>query len=190
MRVDVTIDLVCVWSYLSYTRFQRVVGAFRDLGSEIEVVFRPFQLDPSATTAGEPKRDVERRYFGPDFDADAAVAELNELGSELGIGFGHDTVWSNTFDAHRLIAMASDQGVGEEMVARLFRAHHAEELNVADRDVLTKLAAEVGVTWRHGGEARLRAELEQVRRSGIRGIPVFTFDGTTRVDAQRRHWGW
>ncbi|WP_166345850.1 DsbA family oxidoreductase [Phytoactinopolyspora limicola] len=177
MRVEVTIDLVCVWSYLSYARFQRVAGEYRDGGGELDVVFRPFQLDPTATSEGVPKHEVERRYFGADFDAEAAVAELNVLGADVGVSFGRHTIWTNTFEAHRLISVASDQGLGEQMVERLFRAQNTDEVNIADRSVLTRLAAEVGVRWSDAGANAVRAELDKVRRSGIRGVPVFAFDG-------------
>ncbi|GGS93915.1 DSBA oxidoreductase [Planobispora rosea] len=175
-QVEFTFDIPCVWSYFAFTRLQRALTHFRAEGGRAEVVFRPFQLDPEATAEGELKVEVLRRAFG--IDPAQAVAEITELAAAEGLTLRHDkAIFSNTFEAHRLVALAGDQGLGEQMVERLFRAHHTDELNVADPDVLRRLASEVGVRWSDEGAAETRAELERVRRTGVRGVPVLRFAG-------------
>ncbi|MEU5944305.1 DsbA family protein [Micromonospora sp. NPDC047465] len=88
-------------------------------------------------------------------------------------------MWSDTLPAHRLIAVAARQGRGEAMVERLFRAHHTDELNVADPATLRRLAGEVGVAWQDGGDDDVRAALARVRAEGVRGVPVFRIAGRT-----------
>lgn len=178
MNVQITIDIVCVWSYLAYRRFQHVLAEVRSGGASIDVHFRPFQLDPRATVSGEPKRELERKLFGPDFDPAAAVADLNALGADRGAAFASDAVWSNTFEAHRLIAVASAQALAEPMVERLFRAHHAEGANIAHRATLQGLADDAGVDWSDDLADQTRAALDAVRHEGTRGVPVFAIDGT------------
>jgi predicted DsbA family dithiol-disulfide isomerase len=71
------------------------------------------------------------------------------------------------------------------MVERLFRAHHTDELNIADEDTLAALAAETGVQWSGEGAEQTRAEIDRVRRAGVRGVPVFRFgDGPALTGAQ------
>ncbi|MFC7722252.1 DsbA family oxidoreductase [Nonomuraea recticatena] len=174
--VQFVADIPCVWSYFGYTRLRRVLARFRAQGGRADVVFRPYQLDPDATVAGEPKMEVLRRAFGQ--DAASAVAAITAKAETEGLRLRHDkAVYSNTFEAHRIIAVAARQGLGEEMAERLFRAHHTDELNVADVDTLKGLAAETGVRWSDEGADELRAELDRVRRSGVRGVPVFQFPG-------------
>lgn len=185
MDVEITIDIVCSWSYLTYRRFQHVLAEVRGQGAEVNVRFRPFQLDPSATVAGVPKQEVERRYFGPDFDHVAAAEELSQLGAAVGATFRPGAIWANTFEAHRLIAVASQQGRGEQMTARLFRAHHAERVNVADRQALRTLAGEVGVRWSDDLAEETRQAMTSVRRSGVRGVPVLRFAGGTPLVGDR-----
>ncbi|NYJ34809.1 DsbA family protein [Nocardiopsis aegyptia] len=177
-HVEITFDVGCTWSYLAYTRFQRAAARFRDEGGVLDVAFRPFQLDPGASPHGEPKREVHRRHFGADFDHEGAMDEMSALGADLGLVFGHDAVWADSFEAHRLVAVASAQGHGEAMVERLFRAHHSEGLNIGDEAVLRRLAQETGVAWSAAGADGVRAELARVRADGIRGVPVFAFSGT------------
>ncbi|TDC85939.1 DsbA family oxidoreductase [Micromonospora sp. KC606] len=184
VKVKFTFDVPCVWSYFAFARLRRALARFRAEGGQAEVVFRPFQLDPDATVAGELKVDVLRRAFGG--DVTEAVAEITALAAEEGLLFRHDkAIFSNTLEAHRLIALAGRQGRGEEMVERLFRAHHTDELNIADRDTLKKLAAEVGVHWSDDGGDETRAAIQQVRHSGVRSVPVFHFADGPALTAAR-----
>ncbi|MGW5266512.1 DsbA family oxidoreductase [Microbispora sp. NPDC004025] len=174
--VTFVFDIPCVWSYFGFTRMQRALARFRAEGGQADVVFRPFQLDPDATVEGEPKIEVLRRAFGD--EAENAVARITAMAAEEGLRFRHDrAIYSNSFEAHRLVAVAARQGLGEEMVERLFRAHHSDELNIADADTLKALADEIGVRWSDEGAEETRAELDRVRRSGIRAVPVFQFAG-------------
>lgn len=175
-KVEIVLDPACVWSYLAYTRFTRVALRYRAGGGLLEVTFRPFQVDPDAPVAGEPLRDVLGRQFGA--AADERKSALTALAAREGIEVDFEnSLHTNTFDANRLIAQAAGQDLGEQMVARLFRAYQVEGLNVADLNTLAKLATEVGVTMTDGGAGELRAELGRVRRSGIAGVPVFVFEG-------------
>lgn len=180
MNVEFVFDVPCVWSYFAYARFQRAAARFRAEGGELSVRFRPFQLDPRATVDGEPKIDVLCRAFGA--EVDDAIAGIESKAASEGLTFRHrNAVWSNTLAAHRLIAVAAGQGRGEAMVERLFRAHHTDELNIAEPSTLRRLAGEVGVAWQDGGD--VRAELARVRAEGVRGVPVFRFEGRTLTGA-------
>ncbi|MFI0357607.1 DsbA family protein [Actinomadura sp. 9N407] len=169
--VHFVLDIPCVWSYFAFARLQRALVRFRAEGGQAEVAFAPYQLSPDATVEGELKIEVLRRSFG-DGTADAVVG-ITAKAADEGLEFRHDrAIFSNTFEAHRLIAVAAGQGRAEEMVERLFRAHHTDELNIADADTLKKLAAEAGVQWSDEGAEETRAELDRVRVSGVRGVPV------------------
>ncbi|MFB4315811.1 SgcJ/EcaC family oxidoreductase [Actinomadura sp. 21ATH] len=178
--VEFVLDIPCVWSYFAFARLRRALARFRAEGGRAEVVFRPYQLSPDATVAGEPKTEVLRRAFGG--DPAEAIAAITAKAAGEGLEFRHDrAVFSNTFEAHRLVRVAAAQGRGEEMVERLFRAHHTDELNIADVDVLKGLAAEAGVGWSDEGAEETRRELDRVRRSGVRGVPVLRFGDRPQV---------
>lgn len=187
MRAEFTLDIPCVWSYFTFTRFERAAARFRAEEGELDVVFQPYQLTPEATVAGEPKLEVLRRSFGG--EVHDAVARIESLAADEGLLFRHtNAVFSNSFDAHRLISVAASQGRAEPMVERLFRAHHTDELNIADEPTLRRLATEVGVTWPEGGAERVRAELRRVLAAGVRGVPVVRFgDQPALHGAQSEH---
>ncbi|WP_171074281.1 DsbA family protein [Nonomuraea basaltis] len=166
--VQFVFDIPCVWSYFGFTRLRRALARFRADRGQADVVLLPFQLDPGASVEGELKLEVLRRAFGE--DALAAVTRITAMAAEEGLRFRHENaIYSNTFEAHRLIAVAARQGLGEEMAERLFRAHHTDELNIADLGTLKALAAETGVQWSDECAEETLAELDRVRSSGVRG---------------------
>ncbi len=183
-RVEAVLDFVCVHSYRGFVRFLRAARRHRADGGEVETVLRPFRLAPEASFTGEPLFEVHKR------DRGEAVARAIAADTSLGAADGLEVnlgraVFVNTFEAHRLLARASGAGRGEEMAERLFRAYFTDGLHIADRTVLDRLAAEVGVVPGAGGEAELRAELDRVRELGVRSVPVFRFDDGTVLEGER-----
>ena len=89
---------------------------------------------------------------------------------ELGMTWSFATAKpTNTFDAHRVIALASTQGLGDETSERLFRAYFSEGELVSDHQRLSELAGDVGVRdvdalWEGDAFSRCRAS----RRGGSR----------------------
>lgn len=174
-RVTAVLDVACVWSYLGYTRLARAVSRYRDTGGDVEVTFRPFQVEPDVPAAGEPLAAHLRRAFGA--SAQQRKAHVAALGAREGIALNFDrAVRTNTFDAHRLIAAAAAQGRAEPMVERLFRAHFTDGLNVGDPATLARLAAQVGVVPSDTNAVEVQADIERVLRSGVTGVPVFHFE--------------
>ncbi|MFE9251677.1 DsbA family protein [Streptomyces sp. NPDC007088] len=178
--VRIALDVICVHSYVGYTRFTRAADRLREQGVSVRVEFLPFELAPGAGTEGQPLLPVLERTFGPQA-VRQTLAYAGQLRSE-GLDLHYErAVATGTFEAHRLIARAARQGRAEQMTERLFRAHFTDGLHVGDADVLARLAREAGVEPEEGvsaeelaeRDARLRAELERVRGLGVRGVPVF-----------------
>jgi predicted DsbA family dithiol-disulfide isomerase len=180
MKVEIFSDVVCPWCYIGHARFARAAERFRAKGGTIEVTMRPFQLDPGASAEGEPLIAYLERKFGP--NAGQMVARVVSTAAAEGLEMDYDkAVSANTFEAHRLIEVATRQGLGKEMADRLFQAHFTEGLNVADADVLAKLAAEAGVRDSGEGAEEVREQLGRARALGITGVPLFLFEGQYAV---------
>jgi predicted DsbA family dithiol-disulfide isomerase len=186
-RVEFVLDLVCVHSYLAFTRFERAARRRRAAGDRIEVVFRPFQVAPDAPAEGEPLPERHRRDFGA--EAERMTQHMAAVGAREGLRLDFArAVFVNTLPAHRLLAAAGRQGRAEPMAERLFRAYFAEGAHLGDAATLDRLAAETGV--RRGGpeepgERDLAAELAKVRAEGVRQVPLLRLDtGTTLSGAQ------
>ncbi|MFT3854367.1 MAG: DsbA family protein [Ilumatobacteraceae bacterium] len=96
---------------------------------------------------------------------------------------------ANTFDAHRLLWLATATGRQEALKQRLLEAYFTDGLNVADHEVLADCAADAGLAH-HGvlaflasddGVAETRAELDEARQLGITAVPTYVFGGTWAV---------
>jgi predicted DsbA family dithiol-disulfide isomerase len=95
----------------------------------------------------------------------------------------------NTFDAHRLIHLASERGMQDQAVERLFRAYFTEGRPVFDQADLTGLAADSGLDPAEAGKAladgsyadAVRADEQQAAELGISGVPFFVLDGRYAV---------
>ncbi|MFI7636522.1 DsbA family protein [Nonomuraea sp. NPDC049400] len=194
VKAQLVVDVICVHSYLGYTRFARAADQVRAEGIEVAVEFLPFELAPGASTEGQPLLAVLEQTFGPQA-VDGALAFAERAAREgLRLEYGK-AIATGTFEAHRLIADAALQNKGEPMAERLFRAHFTDGLHIGDPTTLAHLAAEVGVATgsdsatlaRPAAEvgvatgsvpsAVVRARLDRVRRLGITGVPVFLIEG-------------
>lgn len=182
MRIDIWSDIICPWCYLGARRLD---AALDELGwaDDVEVVWRAYQLDPSAgPEPGDLRRAIERKYGPGAFDS--MSARLGALGPEVGIDYRFDrAVRVNTFDAHRLMAWARDEGVDAQhrLGDRLFRAYFTEGENVADHGTLRRLAADAGLDADLAGEALaagsfagdVQADLAAAAERAITAVPTF-----------------
>jgi predicted DsbA family dithiol-disulfide isomerase len=179
--VDVWSDIVCPWCYIGQARFERALSRF---DGPVTVRLHPFQLDPKAPIPGEPAHTRYRRRFGA--EADAMMARIEPEARALDLPLDWDrAITSNTFDAHRTIAYARAFEKDRPLERRLFRAYFADGLDVSDRDVLVRLAADEGMpadavaTYLDGddGVDELRLELTEAFERGITAVPNFVFAG-------------
>ncbi|MGW0331534.1 DsbA family oxidoreductase [Streptomyces sp. NPDC003011] len=187
LRVEFVLDLICVHSYLAFTRFERAAERRRAEGDRIDVVFRPYQIAPEAPVEGEPLSARHHRDFGA--DAARMTERMAAVGAREGLRLDFArAVFVNTFPAHRLLAAAGRQGRAERMAERLFRAYFTDGAHLGDPATLDRLAAEAGV--RRGAaeepsERELAAELAEVRAEGVRQVPILRFGtGATLSGAQ------
>ncbi|MET8054181.1 DsbA family oxidoreductase [Streptosporangium sp. NPDC005286] len=185
MKVEIYSDVVCPWCYIGHARFARAVERYRAKGGEVEVEFRPFQLMPDAKSNGELTLTWAAKKFGGAEQAAQMFGRVGGVAAEDGLVLDFDhAIQANTFDAHRLIRLAGEQGKGEEALYALFRAHFTDGLDVGSREVLAKLAGELGVRADLDGEdgaAAVREELAQARAIGVSSVPLFLFEGQFAV---------
>ena len=112
MKVEIYSDVVCPWCYIGERRFARALAAFG--GGDVEVVFRPFQLDPAAPTAAEPiARYLERRFGAR---AGSMLGSVSAAAAAEGITMDWDrALAANTRTAHRLLGLAErEYGAGTQ----------------------------------------------------------------------------
>lgn len=191
MLVEIWSDVVCPWCYVGKRRFGVALSGFEHR-DDVQVVHRAFQLDPHAESdhPGTPSPSHTERLaakFGSDNERITAMhAQMTELGAADGIDFRFEQVRSaNTADAHRLLHLATDLGMGGEVVEKFFQAVFTDGEAMGDRDTLRRVAVAAGLpadqvddvlaTQRYSEE--FFADLERAQRLEITGVPFFVLDG-------------
>ena len=120
---------------------------------QVEIVWRSFQLDPSAPdTPVETVADHLGRKYGGGPDAGRQMVErTSALAAEEGMTWRQsESLRVGTLDAHRLLHAAGE--LRGELKEALLNAYFAEAQNVADHETLTdpRIAARVAERAPHG----------------------------------------
>ncbi|MEU6772984.1 DsbA family oxidoreductase [Streptomyces sp. NPDC046759] len=189
MRVEIWSDIACPWCYVGKARFDKALAAFpyRD---GVEVVHRSFELDP-----GRAKGDVQpvitmltRKYGMSEAQAQAGEDNLGAQAAAEGLDYRtRDRDHGNTFDMHRLLHFAKEQGRQDRLIQVLYRANFAEERSVFTEgdERLVQLAVEAGLDAEAAREVladpeayadEVRADEREAAQLGATGVPFFVLD--------------
>lgn len=188
MQLEVWSDVVCPWCYIGKRKLELALRRWD--GEPVDVVWRPFQLDPDAESSGRPMVDVLAARFGAE-GAREAQRRVTEVAA--GVGLAYDLsrqVEANTFDAHRLLLAARDQGVQGAVGERFFHAHFTEGADLGDQGVLVELATGAGLAGAAEALAddalaeRLGEELAEGVAIGVRSVPTFVVGNRGVAGAQ------
>ena len=186
LRVDIWSDIACPWCYVGKRHLEAALAEFPH---PVEVVWRSFELDPdSVRDPDESLVDRLRKKYGvPLAQAQAMIDRTTGVAAQDGLALRFDRVKpANTFDGHRLIHLARAHGLQDAMKERLLRAHLVDGEQLADRAVLVRLAAEVGLdaaaTLASDAYADdVRADERLARELGVSGVPFFVMAGRLGV---------
>jgi len=184
MLIEVWSDVVCPWCFIGKRRLE---SALEQAGvKDAEIVYRAFQLDPSATTDGARTVDVISRKYGVNpTEAEKMMDNVTSVAAGEGLNFRLlDGVSGNTGDAHRLILWAAEQGRGRELVEALFHRYFELAEPVFTTDDLLPIAEEVGLERAAAAELlacdayadQVVADQAQAAAYGANGVPFFVFD--------------
>jgi predicted DsbA family dithiol-disulfide isomerase len=191
MRVEIWSDVVCPWCYVGKRRFEQALASFphRD---EVEVVWRSFELDvhaPAERTEGQAAHLAAKYGVSPE-RAQEMLDAMTATAAADGLDFRFEAMrGGSTFDAHRLLHLAAERGVQDEVKERLLRATFTEGEPIADHDTLVRLVADAGVDADEARQvlasdryaADVRADEQEAQRFGISGVPFFVVDRTYGV---------
>src|SRR2546426_2464295 len=184
MKIDFVSDVACPWCAVGLNALERALERIGD-GIDVELHFRPFELNPQMEPEGEDAAEhLARKYGLTPQQLERNRATIRERGADVGFEFGNRTrVW-NTFDAHRLLYWAGLEGRQRELKHALLRAYHGRGENPGAHDVLLKLAREVGLDVERAREvlesgryaAEVRAEERHWQGPGIPAVPSVIVD--------------
>ena len=206
MMVEIWSDVVCPWCYIGKRRFER--GARRrspttGVRPDVEVVYRPFQLDPTAPpgTTSRWSRPTPGSSAGRSGRA-AIIDHVTAIAAAEGLEFHLDGRCGRTpVDAHRLLWYAARPAdrrrPGRAQGAAAARVLHRRRATSATPRCSSRCAADVGLD----ADAARRVPRRRRRRrrgrapsacsaaeAGITAVPTYVIDGRGRSPGRRtRH---
>lgn len=189
MQIDFIADVVCPWCYLGWRRLEKALAMRPDV--QANIVWRPFQLDPSLPEEGVDRAAYMAAKF-PDAERRAAIGQiLKDAAAEDGIVMNLEAakVSPNTNAAHRVIRWAQTVGAQEPVLEGVLSAYFTHGKDVGDPVVLADIAGEAGMDrlrvlqlLSEGADKdTITREHQLAHESGVSGVPFMIFDGKLAV---------
>lgn len=187
LRIDLVSDVACPWCAIGYRRLEQALATLAG-EVDVELVWQPFELNPDMPPEGEPILEHLCRKYGQDAaSVERTQSEMITLAEQLGLNFrgARERRAHNTFDAHRVLAWAAEQGRETALQLALFDAYFGEAKRPSDPDVLREKAALVGLDA-DTAEAvarsdryadSVRAAERRFMEAGVSAVPGFVLDG-------------
>ena len=184
LKIDFVSDIACPWCavglYALETALDRLQGEVA-----VNLHFQPFELNPHMAPGGQDLGEHLTEKYGSTPAQQAQIREtIAARGAEVGFQFapgGRGRVY-NTFDAHRLLTWAEDQGDGAQrrLKKALLTAYQGRAECIEDHAVLLQAVQDAGLDPVLAREVldsgafadQVRAVEKLYQQSGIHSVPA------------------
>jgi predicted DsbA family dithiol-disulfide isomerase len=189
LRIDFVSDVACPWCAIGLASLQAALARL-DGTVQADIHLQPFELNPQLPFEGEDANEhLMRKYGIGEDELETNRAAIRERAAALGLAFNMRTGSRiyNTFDAHRLLHWAGIDRPDRVLPLKqaLLRAYFSDGENVADRNVLVRIASAVGlnaeaarrVLESSGYADEVRAQERAFQQAGIHSVPATIVNG-------------
>ena len=184
MKIDFVSDVSCPWCVIGLKSLEDALG--RVAGEvQAEIHFQPFELNPKMPAEGQDIAEHLAEKYGSTPEQSQRNREMiRARGQEVGFTFSMDkrSRIYNTFDAHRLLHWAEEEGAGRQLALKeaLFKAYFTDGESPGSHEVLARVAGEVGLDITHAKEILASGEYADAVREreqfylqqGIHAVPA------------------
>lgn len=186
MKIEIWSDYMCPFCYIGKRRFEEALELFPHK-EQVEVIYRSYELNPNELrdTDQTTYDSLAKKYGMSVQEAKSMTENVVAQARTVGLNYNFDSIKpTNSFDAHRLTHFAAEQGKAKEMTEVLFSAYFEKGEHIGSREVLIRLAGEVGMEAKQVEKILNESSYaEEVRRDekegadlGIQGVPFFVID--------------
>ncbi len=187
ITIDFVSDVSCPWCVIGLKGLEQALGRMDDV--EAELRFRPFELNPHMPPEGQRLVEYAAQKYG---STPEQLSERRAMIRERAAGLGFTIALPpeegrvyNTFDAHRLLLWAAQEGRQRELKLTLFETYFTDCLNPSDHDVLADAAEKAGLDRQAAVDvlgsdrfaAEVRADEATWRARGINAVPAVVING-------------
>ncbi|MEZ6024065.1 MAG: DsbA family oxidoreductase [Hyphomonadaceae bacterium] len=186
LRIDFISDVACPWCVIGLRGLLKALDAVGE-GAEIEFHLQPFELNPDMGPEGENTTEHIARKYGSSPERSVAAREAIRQGGEaVGFAFNYgpeSRIW-NTFDAHRLLHWAAEQGQALALKQALFKLYFTDQRSTSDHAALLDAVREAGLDAARAAQILssdeftqdVREEQMRWRSNGINAVPSVIFN--------------
>lgn len=188
MKISIWSDVMCPFCYIGKRHYEAALAAFPDKDF-IETEWHSYQLDPTLPTNHEErlttKEYLMQRKGISEEQLSKMQGQVNAMAKAAGLDFTTESaIIANTFQAHRIIQLAKQVGLGDAIEEAFFKAHFIDGADIGDTELLTNTAKSVGLTDAQITTALtddqyaylVRQDIQASQQLGIRGVPFFVLD--------------
>jgi predicted DsbA family dithiol-disulfide isomerase len=184
LNIDFVSDVACPWCAVGLGGLEQALDKL--LGEvDAHIRFQPFELNPAMGPEGQDVGEHLTQKYGSTAEEQAQIRErIRARGAEVGFAFkpeGRGRIW-NTFDAHRLLHWAGEQGPDKQFALKkeLLTAYHGRAENVSDPEVLVRACVTAGLEAARAREIlagdeyalAVRENEQQWQQAGIHSVPA------------------
>jgi len=190
MQIEIYSDVVCPWCFIGKRRLEQALET-AGYAQQAGIAWRPFELNPTMPKEGMDRRVYLDAKFGGAEARRAIEERVAKAGEADGLVFAFDRIkrTPNTFDAHRLIWFAGQQGCQDEITEALFQSYFTKGREIGSLNSLAEIASDCGLSREEverflasdRAVQEVRAEEATGHRLGIRGVPYFIINGSTSI---------
>ena len=185
LKIDFVSDIACPWCAVGLASLEQAIARLGD-GVSVALHFQPFELNPDMPPEGEDiVEHLMRKYRITEEQVAQNHEHIRERGAAVGFSFnmeGRKRTY-NTFDAHRLLHWAAEQGDADaqrRLKWQLLSAYFTQGQDPSSHEVLLSAVEKAGLdktqaaeilkadTWRD----EVRQQQQLYLSQGINSVPA------------------
>jgi predicted DsbA family dithiol-disulfide isomerase len=195
LKIDFVSDVSYPWCIIGLRNLQTGLSSLADTVDH-DIVFRPFELNPSMQPEGQNiVEHIAQKYGSTHEQSVAARAMIRERAAAVGFTMinDDDSRIYNTFDAHRLLHWARTQGLQQALKEALFELYFTNRGDPSNHEALALVAKAVGLdpveakailsSARYADEVRREEQLWRSR--GISSVPAIVVNERYLISGSR-----
>lgn len=183
IRIDVVSDVVCPWCYIGKRRLEKGIEDTQ-YSDNVQVIYHPFQLDPSVPLEGTDFQAYMENRFGAGFVSKFQQVEQAAQGEGLDFDFEKLPKAINTFSLHRILTVAEQDGIQSAVKEALMKAYFVERQDLTQQNILIDLMNSLGWSAEKTKQIldsdiaadEVKEEMNYYRQLGVTGVPFFIFN--------------
>ena len=183
LQIDIVSDVMCPWCIVGYKGLE---SALEQLAPDIKATINwlPFELNPQMPVEGQDMQEHLIEKYGITEQQSVQNREMiSQRGKEVGFDFNFSQHMRmiNSFDLHRLLAWAKEQGKQHELQMALFSAHFTNNQPLNEHETLINIVSSLGLDVTAAKNIldsddyaeQVRAEQKLSIDKGISSVPTF-----------------